>query len=372
MVNAEVAHINGENPGSVCYDPDQLDSDRQGFDNLMLLCPKHHKLVDKLRPDDYPVELLQRIKKRHLEHEAEGGWLSEEQAERFAAQLIAELRGTTVSVQAQAAGNTFVDGRAAGAFVVPEETSPAPSGAGGTSSRTTGSRGGGETPEGVALRLVEHDDGSLVLANVGHGDAFTISVRVAGQQHGAVGHPRGVFGGPRRVLEPPHGIELAAIPPPRLSPGRAGPLATEDEYQTTAASYCCWCRGPTDPAHFLSGTSSFGSESSQLSELCIRPPSSWSARHSPTTRPPHRHVGERGRLSRRAPTERSTTLMRFPGQMELVAELMRWPHPADDEVAGLSRKRRAQRETFVSPRPSTSKNAPPSETVALRGRVLRV
>jgi hypothetical protein len=221
MVNAEVAHINGENPGSARYDPDQLDSDRQGFDNLMLLCPKHHKLVDKLRPDDYPVELLQRMKKRHLEHEAEGGWLSEEQAERFAAQLIAELRGTTVSVQAQAAGNTFVDGRAAGAFVVPEETSPAPSGAGGTLSRTTGSRGGGETPEGVALRLVEHDDGSLVLANVGHGDAFTISVRVAGQQHGAVGHPRGVFGGPRRVLEPPHGIELAAIPPPRLSPGES-------------------------------------------------------------------------------------------------------------------------------------------------------
>jgi hypothetical protein len=229
-VNAEVAHIKGENPGSARYDEYQSDAERQGFDNLMLLCPKHHKLVDKLRPDEYPVDRLQGMKERHLEHEAESGWLSEEQAEQFAAQLIAELSGTAVSVQAQAgsavsfqaqAGGAVVDVRALDAFVVPEEPSLALSGAGATEERTTGVPGESETPRDSSLTLIEHDDGSLVLANEGHTDAFTISVRVVGQPHSAVGHPRGVFGGPGRVLERPHGVELAAIPPPRLSPGES-------------------------------------------------------------------------------------------------------------------------------------------------------
>jgi hypothetical protein len=38
MVNAEVAHIKGENPGSARGDSQQLRTDSQGYDNLMLLC----------------------------------------------------------------------------------------------------------------------------------------------------------------------------------------------------------------------------------------------------------------------------------------------------------------------------------------------
>jgi len=230
MVNAEVAHIKGESPGSARYDASQLDSDRQSFENLMLLCPKHHKLVDKLRPDDYPVDLLQRMKQRHLEHEAERGWLSEEQAAKFAAQLIAELSGTAATVQAQAgsavsvqahAESAGVNVRALDTFAVREEPSRPLSGAEATEGHMRGVVGESEAPEDSVLTLIEHDDGSLVLANEGHTDAFTISVLVVGQPHSAVGHPRGVFGGPDRLLERPHGVELATTPPPRLSPGES-------------------------------------------------------------------------------------------------------------------------------------------------------
>jgi len=64
-VNAEIAHIKGELPKSGRYDEAQPDTERQGYYNLMLLCPKHHKIIDWLRPDDYPVEVLTAMKDRH-------------------------------------------------------------------------------------------------------------------------------------------------------------------------------------------------------------------------------------------------------------------------------------------------------------------
>ena len=50
-------------------------------------------------------------------------------------------------------------------------------------------------------------------------------------------------------------------------------------------------------------------------------------------------------------------------KQRLQPELMRWPHPADDEVAGLHVKDVPKERPFVSPRPSTSKDAPPPGTV---------
>lgn len=67
-VDAHIAHICGAHPGSPRYDPDMTDDERRSFSNLILLCKPHHDLVDKIRPDDHPVELLQRWKT-----EREGG-----------------------------------------------------------------------------------------------------------------------------------------------------------------------------------------------------------------------------------------------------------------------------------------------------------
>lgn len=60
----EMAHIEGENPGSARYNPDMTDDERAVYDNLILLCPTHHAEIDKnLR--QYPAAKLRQIKKDH-------------------------------------------------------------------------------------------------------------------------------------------------------------------------------------------------------------------------------------------------------------------------------------------------------------------
>ena len=58
---ADVAHICSDKPGGARYDPDQTEAERQGFDNLVVLCGTHHRQVD-VAPEDYPVTFLHAIK----------------------------------------------------------------------------------------------------------------------------------------------------------------------------------------------------------------------------------------------------------------------------------------------------------------------
>lgn len=60
----EMAHIEGENPGSARYNPDMTDDQRAAYENLILLCPTHHAEIDK-NQSQYPVEKLKQIKKDH-------------------------------------------------------------------------------------------------------------------------------------------------------------------------------------------------------------------------------------------------------------------------------------------------------------------
>ena len=60
----EVAHIKGEAPKSARYDPAQTPDERRSYDNLILVCRIHHKVID----DDsksYSVERLLEMKKDH-------------------------------------------------------------------------------------------------------------------------------------------------------------------------------------------------------------------------------------------------------------------------------------------------------------------
>lgn len=80
---AEVAHIHGLNEGSRRFDESIPEPERNSFKNLLLLCEKHHKLVDGARTwMNYPVEALEKWKE-----EREGGlsgelgqidWITEE------------------------------------------------------------------------------------------------------------------------------------------------------------------------------------------------------------------------------------------------------------------------------------------------------
>jgi hypothetical protein len=62
----EMAHICGDKPGSNRHDPGQLDAERNGYANLILLCPTHHTVIDK--PENvgtYTVNMLLNMKLWH-------------------------------------------------------------------------------------------------------------------------------------------------------------------------------------------------------------------------------------------------------------------------------------------------------------------
>ena len=63
-VTGRICHIKGRKPGSPRYDPKQSDAERHDFDDLLLMCPIHHDVID----DDeisYTVDRLKAIKSSH-------------------------------------------------------------------------------------------------------------------------------------------------------------------------------------------------------------------------------------------------------------------------------------------------------------------
>src|SRR6267143_5459706 len=60
----EICHIRARNPEGPRYDLNQTDAERHGFENLILLCRNHHKVVDD-DPEKYTVEWLKRTKHKH-------------------------------------------------------------------------------------------------------------------------------------------------------------------------------------------------------------------------------------------------------------------------------------------------------------------
>ena len=61
---AEMAHIRAFSPGGPRYDPSQTSDERNGYENLLILCPTHHALVDS-DPVNYDASRLIAIKARH-------------------------------------------------------------------------------------------------------------------------------------------------------------------------------------------------------------------------------------------------------------------------------------------------------------------
>jgi hypothetical protein len=76
----EVCHIKGKQPGSARYDPSQPGADRNSYDNLLLLCPNHHTIVD----DDLESYTVGRLLKMKADHEAAATSISDADAEKVA------------------------------------------------------------------------------------------------------------------------------------------------------------------------------------------------------------------------------------------------------------------------------------------------
>ncbi|MBA4173568.1 HNH endonuclease [Sphingobium fluviale] len=100
----EICHIRASKAGGERYDPDQTDVERHGYENLILLCRRHHKLIDS-DTIEFSVAKLLAMKQ---EHEQLAG-RPESTADRFSAKrlldamdriTIPDNKGTVVIVGA--------------------------------------------------------------------------------------------------------------------------------------------------------------------------------------------------------------------------------------------------------------------------------
>lgn len=62
IITGEICHIRARNPGGPRYDERQTEEERNSSENLLLLCSRHHKIIDS-DVSAYSVELLEAIKK---------------------------------------------------------------------------------------------------------------------------------------------------------------------------------------------------------------------------------------------------------------------------------------------------------------------
>jgi hypothetical protein len=89
----EICHIRARNAGGKRYDSDQNEAERQGYDNLLLLCPTHHRTIDA-QPEVFSVNLLLDMKAQ-----AEANNRQPERSEDafFAAALLAKLSDNIIN-----------------------------------------------------------------------------------------------------------------------------------------------------------------------------------------------------------------------------------------------------------------------------------
>jgi hypothetical protein len=76
----EICHIKGKRPGAARYDATQPTTDLNGYDNLILLCSTHHKVVD----DDEQAYTVARLQTMKAEHEARATPISDTEANQVA------------------------------------------------------------------------------------------------------------------------------------------------------------------------------------------------------------------------------------------------------------------------------------------------
>src|SRR5437870_4592306 len=62
----QICHIKGKSLGGPRYDPKQTNEERNGYENLLVMCGAHNKIVDDPHNvERYPVELLRQYKHDH-------------------------------------------------------------------------------------------------------------------------------------------------------------------------------------------------------------------------------------------------------------------------------------------------------------------
>jgi hypothetical protein len=90
-VTGKVCHIKGKKKGSARFDELQPVEERHGFDNLILMCGRHHDVIDD-DEDAYTVERLVRMK---TEHERTAIKIEESEAEHAATLIVNQQVSST-------------------------------------------------------------------------------------------------------------------------------------------------------------------------------------------------------------------------------------------------------------------------------------
>jgi hypothetical protein len=93
----EVCHIKGAKPGAPRYDAHQDDSARHGFNNLILLCNIHHKVVDD-NATDFPAERLLKMKEEHGRQQPDQP-VESAASDAFVAHALHTLDGSNIVLQ---------------------------------------------------------------------------------------------------------------------------------------------------------------------------------------------------------------------------------------------------------------------------------
>ena len=91
-VIGKVCHIKARQPGGRRYDANQSDAERHEFDNLLLLCPIHHDVIDS-DVESYSVQRLVQIKLGHETVHQNG----QEPTDEIANTLIANISSNSFS-----------------------------------------------------------------------------------------------------------------------------------------------------------------------------------------------------------------------------------------------------------------------------------
>ena len=60
---SNICHIEAAEEGGERYNPNSNDEERRSFENLILLCPNHHKITDNVNV--YTVDVLRKMKQEH-------------------------------------------------------------------------------------------------------------------------------------------------------------------------------------------------------------------------------------------------------------------------------------------------------------------
>lgn len=91
-VVGEICHIMAASPKGPRYDAQQTPEDRHGYDNLLLLCANHHKVID----DDEEAYTVERLIEMKRSHEDRASPMKDNQVEQ-GAQLLIDQAVTTIN-----------------------------------------------------------------------------------------------------------------------------------------------------------------------------------------------------------------------------------------------------------------------------------